>query len=77
MYSSFVDIFCTYGKKSYYLLPFIFLDNYKVLIRFRHKNLLTKFSGFVTQIYSSNFYEDWILVANDEFAFILRHFIVF
>ena len=41
------------------------------------KNLLTKFSGFMIQIYSSNLYKDWILISNDVFAFILKQILHF
>ena len=41
------------------------------------KNLLTKFSGFMIQIYSSNLYKDWVLISNDVFAFILKQILHF
>lgn len=56
-------------------VPFIFLDNHEVLTGFRHNDLLTKFNGFVIKIYSSNFYKDRILIANDEFGFIFKQIV--
>ena len=68
-------------KNCYYLRFSIFYFSRKLQSPYKNldiaKNLLTKFSVFMIQIYSSNFYKDWILISNDEFAFIFIYLFIY